>query len=182
MFIIILLGIKQLNKLWKKTFLNIHHLSCFVGHPVCKLFDHITHNSRGVREHFCRGGGHILRAIFFVCPPWQPFLKKILIPFLTIRSFTHSTLTVHQNNALERIQRVCVKIILGKDYVGDTSAFESCELETLESRKDKLSLSFANKCIKSSKHQHLFPAAVHPHEHQLRHQEQYHVNHARTEK
>ena len=28
---------------------------------------------------------------------------------------------------------------------------------------------------------HLFPAAVHPHEHQLRHQEQYHVNHARTE-
>ena len=94
----------------------------------------------------------------------------------------HSSLTVHQNNALERIQRVCLKIILGKDYVGYISALESCELETLESRRDKLSLSFAKKCIKSSKHRHLFPAAVHPHEHQLRHQEQYHVNHARTEK
>ena len=94
----------------------------------------------------------------------------------------HSSITVHQNNALERIQRVCLKIILGKDYVGYISAFESCELETLESRRDKLSLSFAKKCIKSSKHRHLFPASVHPHEHQLPHQEQYYVNHARTEK
>ena len=35
-FFVILLGIKQLNKLWKKTFLTIHQLSCFVGHPaVC---------------------------------------------------------------------------------------------------------------------------------------------------
>ena len=34
MFIIILFDIKQLNKLWKKTFKNIHQLSCFVGHPV----------------------------------------------------------------------------------------------------------------------------------------------------
>ena len=57
----------------------------------------------------------------------------------------HSSLTVHQNNALERIQRVCLKIILGKDYVGYISALESCELETLESRRDKLSLSFAKK-------------------------------------
>ena len=94
----------------------------------------------------------------------------------------HSSLTVHQNNALERIQRVCLKMILGKDYVGYISALESCELETLESRRAKLSLSFAKKCIKSSKHRHLFPAAVHTHEDQLRHQEQYHVNHAKTEK
>ena len=27
-------GIKQLNKLWKKTFETIQQLSCFVGHPV----------------------------------------------------------------------------------------------------------------------------------------------------
>ena len=33
-FFIILFGIKQLNKLWKKTFKNIYQLSCFVGHPV----------------------------------------------------------------------------------------------------------------------------------------------------
>ena len=45
MFIIILFDIKQLNKLWKKTFKNIHQLSCFVGHLVVvkrlpsKIFD-----------------------------------------------------------------------------------------------------------------------------------------------
>ena len=41
---------------------------------------------------------------------------------------------------------------------------------------------FAKKLINYTKHRHIFPAAVHPHEHQLRHQEQYHVNHARTVK
>ena len=53
----------------------------------------------------------------------------------------HSSLTVHQNNSLERVQRVCLKIILGKDSVGYISALESCELETLESRRGKLSSS-----------------------------------------
>ena len=40
----------------------------------------------------------------------------------------HSSLTVHQNNALERIQRVCLKLILGKDYVEYINALGSCEL------------------------------------------------------
>jgi len=31
---IILFGIKELNKLWKKIFKTIHHMSCFMGHPV----------------------------------------------------------------------------------------------------------------------------------------------------
>ena len=43
-------------------------------------------------------------------------------------------------------------------------------------------LSLLQRNVLNLKHRHLFPAAVHPHEHQLRHQEQYHVNHARTEK
>ena len=34
MFFIILFGIKELYKLWKKTFKTIHQLSYFVGHPV----------------------------------------------------------------------------------------------------------------------------------------------------
>ena len=79
-------------------------------------------------------------------------------------------------------ERVCLKNILGKEYVGYISALESCELKTLESRRDKLSLSSAKKCIKSLQHCHLFPAAVDPYEHQLRHQEQQYVNHARTKK
>ena len=38
--------------------------------------------------------------------------------------------------ALERIQRISLNIILGKDYVEYISALEYCKLETLESRKD----------------------------------------------
>ena len=41
MFFIILLGIKERYKLWKKTFETIHQLSCFVGH-----FDLINQKSR----------------------------------------------------------------------------------------------------------------------------------------
>ena len=33
---IIVFGIKQLNKLWKKTFWTIYQLSCFVEHPECR--------------------------------------------------------------------------------------------------------------------------------------------------
>ena len=41
-FFVILFGIKlkQLNKLWKKTFKTIHQLSCFVGHPEVNLHGH----------------------------------------------------------------------------------------------------------------------------------------------
>ena len=34
MFLIMLFGIKELNKLWKKTFKIVPQLSCFLGHPV----------------------------------------------------------------------------------------------------------------------------------------------------
>ena len=42
MFIIVLFGIKQLNKIWKK----IHQLSCFVGHPVGPCLCPTTENKR----------------------------------------------------------------------------------------------------------------------------------------
>ena len=35
--VISLFSIKQLIKLWKKTFKTIHQLSCFVGHPVLEI-------------------------------------------------------------------------------------------------------------------------------------------------
>ena len=38
MFIIILFGIKQLKNFWKKTFKKYSQLSCFLGHPVYKLY------------------------------------------------------------------------------------------------------------------------------------------------
>ena len=38
-FLTFIFYIRQHNNLWKKTFKNIHQLSCFVGHPVGKSRD-----------------------------------------------------------------------------------------------------------------------------------------------
>ena len=50
---------------------------------------------------------------------------------------------------LERIQKTACHIILGQDYVSYTAALAALELETLEFRRNLLSLKFA---LKSEKH------------------------------
>ena len=47
----------------------------------------------------------------------------------------HSTLTVNQTCALERVQKTCLMVILGREYRGYDSALEVSNLETLEVRK-----------------------------------------------
>ena len=47
----------------------------------------------------------------------------------------HSTLTVNQTCALERVQKTCLRVILGREYRGYDSALEVSNLETLEVRK-----------------------------------------------
>ena len=50
---------------------------------------------------------------------------------------------------LERIQKIACHIILGHDYLSYTSALDILELDTLEYRRNHLSLKFA---LKSAKH------------------------------
>ena len=59
---------------------------------------------------------------------------------LFIRSVTeycsvvfHSRLTEEQSDKLERIQKTCLRVILGDMYIDYTSALEMTELETLRS-------------------------------------------------
>ena len=94
----------------------------------------------------------------------------------------HSSLTINQTRSIERVQKVCLKVILGQDYGEYETALEACNLESLEARRVKLCLSFGRKCISHQSHRSIFPESRQDHEHNLRHQLQYHVNHARTEK
>ena len=62
---------------------------------------------------------------------------------LYIRSVTeycsvafHSRLTQEQSNKLERIQKTCLKVILGEEYISYDSALEMCGLQTLYSRRE----------------------------------------------
>ena len=49
----------------------------------------------------------------------------------------HSSLTVQQTQTLERIQRTCIKVILGDMFIDYNSALEMCGLEALQDRRGK---------------------------------------------
>ena len=69
----------------------------------------------------------------------------------------HSGLTIEQTNDLERIQKVCLKIILGDNFVNYSAALEMTGLDTLHIRREKRVLNFSLKCLKHPVHKNLFP-------------------------
>ena len=71
-----------------------------------------------------------------------------------------------KNEALERVQKVSLKVILGPVYITHQSALSVLELETLRIRRD--CLSFTEKCLKSLRHSALIPVEPVTHSHQLR--------------
>jgi hypothetical protein len=104
------------------------------------------------------------------------------IYILFIRSTTeycsvafHSSLTVEQATDLERIQKTCLKVILGESYVHYEAALEMTGLTTLYARREKRVLDFALKCIKHPQNKKLFPLNK-----QDRNRDTFEVNFART--
>ena len=90
------------------------------------------------------------------------------IYILFIRSCTeycaavfHSRLTLEQSYKLERIQKVCLRIILGEMYVDYESALEMCGLTLLSERREDRCLSFSLKCVKHPRNKRLYPLTQH---------------------
>ena len=88
----------------------------------------------------------------------------IEIYVLFVRSLTeycavawHSSLTIDQSSKLERIQRTCLKVILGEMYISYPAALEMCQLQPLATRRQARCLNFAKKCLKHPKNSRLFP-------------------------
>ena len=69
----------------------------------------------------------------------------------------HSSLTQGQEKELERVQKVALRIILKSQYENYENALLVCSLLTLKDRRKALCLSFAKKCIKSTKNKDMFP-------------------------
>ena len=112
----------------------------------------------------------------------------ILLYCLHIRSITeycstafHSSLTLKQANKLESIQKTCLRIILGEDYISYESALISTNLLSLKQRREKKEISFALKCTKHPTNSNLFPINPSLDPHVMRNREPYMVNQARTE-
>ena len=93
----------------------------------------------------------------------------------------HSSLTQEQSDSIEKIQSVCLRVILGDNYVSYVAALEMCALEKLSLRREKRCLSFSLKSIVHPQNKRMFPLAEVRDEHNLRNREQFKVNFARTE-
>ena len=95
----------------------------------------------------------------------------------------HSTRTVEQEHQIERVQKTCLKVILGSDYTGYEEALILTNLETLKQRREERCLRFSLKSLLHPVHSNMFP--VNPHVtnggHKYDHREHFKVNWARTE-
>ena len=91
----------------------------------------------------------------------------------------HSSLTVEQTEKLERIQKTCLKVILGDMYISYNIVLEMCNLKTLSSRRHKRCLNFSLKCLKYPQTNKLFPLRP-TNEQNVRDPEVFAVNFAKT--
>ena len=106
---------------------------------------------------------------------------------LYIRSVTeycsvvfHSSLTTEQSNIIERIQKTCLKVILGDMYITYPAALEMCGLETLSKRREARCLDFAKKCLEHPRNRRFFPLNPNIPAYKVRDVEKFKVNFART--
>ena len=118
----------------------------------------------------------------------RPLIHQLHNYILFIRSVTeycavafHSSLTIEQSDKLEKIQKTCLKVILGVMYIDYSAALEMCGLQTLSDRRGKRCLDFSLKCIKHEKNNRIFPVNHSTSEHYIRNKETFQVNFARTE-
>ena len=93
-----------------------------------------------------------------------PIEEMINIYILFIRSVVeqfcvvwHSSLNEDEHTALERVQKVALRIILDSQYTDYTSALILTNLDTLRCRRKYLCLNFAKKCVKKGSLDDLFP-------------------------
>ena len=92
----------------------------------------------------------------------------------------HSSLTVELNDSLERVQKSCLRVILGEEYICYENALDICTLKLLFKRREERCLSFAKRCLKHPIHSRLFPLnPSNPHD--IRASEKFRVNFGKTE-
>ena len=94
----------------------------------------------------------------------------------------HSSLTVSNRNDLERIQKSAMKVIFKNDYQGYEKSLKMLKMEKLHERRERLSLSFAKKCLKHERFSDMFPKNVNGSNIKIRNRESYYVKQAKTER
>ena len=95
----------------------------------------------------------------------------------------HSTLTEEQSHNIERVQKTCLKVILGSQYEDHQKALEQCGLQPLTERRELRCLQFGLKSLVHPIHSEMFPVNpnIHKSSHNTRNPEHFLVNKARSE-
>ena len=96
----------------------------------------------------------------------------------------HSSLTKKESakiEKIEKIQKTCLKVILGDMFIDYASALEMTGLQILADRRQARCLDFAMKCASHPRNQALFPRNLTTSQHYIQNKEVFQVNFARTE-
>ena len=94
----------------------------------------------------------------------------------------HSSLTKENRQDLERVQKAALKVILGKDYKDYEDALKLTKLQSLDQRREVISLRFVKNSLKNENFSKLFPLKKANHVMNVRNPIKYHVNKANTER
>ena len=114
-------------------------------------------------------------------------LKDIYLSF--IRSIVeqsavvwHSGLSSRNKKDLERVQKAVVRVIMGKSYKTYNDSLKELQLDSLEKRRELLSLRFAKKCLNNEKMKNLFPMKKSKHKMEMRNYRKYKTKHINTKR
>ena len=114
-------------------------------------------------------------------------LKRIYLTY--IRSILdqsavvwHSSLTNKNRNDIERIQKVAVRIILGKNFKNYNEGLNTLRLEDLNTRREKTCLKFAEKCLANEKLKSMFPKSINLHKMKKRKNQIFKENFSKTKR
>ena len=68
----------------------------------------------------------------------------------------HFNITQAEENDIERVQKIAIKVILNEHYEDYDQACQLLHTQSLQSRRVTLSLKFALQCLKNENHKHFF--------------------------
>ena len=105
------------------------------------------------------------------------FVRSILEQSATV---WHSSVTVENENDLERVQKSALKIILNEKYTSYQQGLAKLGLETLAARRETLCLNLAKKWAKGDKLNRMIPKNIKSHQMNTRNEEEYLVQFANT--
>ena len=94
----------------------------------------------------------------------------------------HSSLTKENRQDLERVQKAALKVILGKDHNDYDEALKLLRIQSLEQRREMVSLRFVKNSLKNANFAKLFPLTKANHVMNVRNPIKYHINKANTER